>query len=662
MLESGRTSLFALSITLIFIQLLSSAIYTYFNSRRMYGNSWKTKLETILAFFNLLIGYHVKSALEKGHALYELTRLRLLEACLETAPQLLIQVFFWLTSEFYAINVWLLLSFILSISTLTSMVEYYDGFGIVGELDIFTVDYWVMKSMRVFELGFRIVLYAFIGNMLGGWTLFIYCLIICTVILGISVYNLLHIDEDGSQMEIMDMLFISMMAVFFLQPPGSVCPGLVFDLAIIGIKIVETLVFVPWIFAACKTCYSSWILGMLLGLHILCLALFFMKIDFNYQNYFGAKYCKLGELFRAQKYEIIENMIRKKMIKKLDAGQALCLNEFMVDVKGELQDQGMSKSEVDDFLSYDVWEYAKPWYSAIKDSNIVLQGHTAVVNCVAIFPDSSTIVSGSDDETLRLWKSDGTFITELRGHTKDVYCVAVFPDGSKIVSGSFDQTLRLWKSDGTFITELRGHTKNVYCVAVFPDGSKIVSGSSLTLRLWKSDGTFITELHTGIAKCVAVSPDGSTIVSGHTDKLRLWKVDGTLITELQGHTDWVTCVAISPDSSTIVSGSHDKTLRLWKSDGTFITELQGHTKSVRCVAVSPDGSTIVSGSQDETLRLWKSDGSFITELQGHNDWVTCVAISPDGTMIVSGSHDKPLRIWKSNEKNIQNARDMIVIP
>ncbi|MFM9102626.1 MAG: hypothetical protein ACKOPS_15400, partial [Cyanobium sp.] len=100
---------------------------------------------------------------------------------------------------------------------------------------------------------------------------------------------------------------------------------------------------------------------------------------------------------------------------------------------------------------------------------------------VAISPDGRRIVSGSADNTLRLWDSaTGKPIgPPLQGHTSLVLSVAFSPDGRRIVSGSGanDNTLRLWDAaTGKPIgPPLQGHTNSVRSVAFSPDGRRIVS-------------------------------------------------------------------------------------------------------------------------------------------------------------------------------------------
>jgi WD40 repeat protein len=96
-------------------------------------------------------------------------------------------------------------------------------------------------------------------------------------------------------------------------------------------------------------------------------------------------------------------------------------------------------------------------------------------------------VSGSADNSLRLWHADGSFLRQLAGPTATVTSVAFSPDSQWIVSGSSDQTLRLWNADtGQQIGQpFTGHTDKVNGVAFSPDGRQIVSGSADTsLRLW----------------------------------------------------------------------------------------------------------------------------------------------------------------------------------
>jgi len=67
----------------------------------------------------------------------------------------------------------------------------------------------------------------------------------------------------------------------------------------------------------------------------------------------------------------------------------------------------------------------------------------------AVTPDGKQIVSGSVDDTVRVWDlASGQLVRTLTGHTNIVEAVAVTPDGKQIVSGSADHTVRVWNLPG----------------------------------------------------------------------------------------------------------------------------------------------------------------------------------------------------------------------
>ncbi|KAG9036742.1 hypothetical protein FRB95_008073 [Tulasnella sp. JGI-2019a] len=299
---------------------------------------------------------------------------------------------------------------------------------------------------------------------------------------------------------------------------------------------------------------------------------------------------------------------------------------------------------------------AKQWSQKLWTTSKHSQG----IICVAVSPDGTTIVSGSEDTTLRLWdaRTGAAIGKALEGHTQWVNCVAISPDGMTLVSGSWDTTLRLWdaKTGAAIGNTMKGHSDQIICVVVSPNGKIIVSGSlDRTLRLWDVKTGMIrrvTESIAGGITCVTVSPDSTTIVTGSWDAaLYLWDAEtGAMIGQARvGHTSGVICIAASPNGAIIVSGSEDTTLRLWDAKtGEAIGEvMEGHTSLISCVAVTPDSTTIISGSHDNTLRLWdaRTGAAIGRVLEGHTNWVDCIAVSPDSTTIVSGSSDNILHLW-----------------
>ncbi|MBU7585520.1 MAG: AAA-like domain-containing protein [Nostoc sp. TH1S01] len=290
-------------------------------------------------------------------------------------------------------------------------------------------------------------------------------------------------------------------------------------------------------------------------------------------------------------------------------------------------------------------------------------GHTAAVLAVDVSPDSSLIASASLDQTIKLWRRDGTLVATLKGHTATVRAVDFSPDGQILASASEDGTIKLWQLDGKLLRTLKGHTASLWGVAFSPDGQFLASSSfDRTVKIWQRDGKLVRTFQgykQGFWR-VAFSPDGNIVAGASVDKtVKLWKRDATgwqnakPLQTLTGHTSWVVGVAFSPDGQMIASASEDKTVKLWQrdsSDGSYrqYKTLIGHSAGIWGVAWSPDSQTIASASLDKTVKLWSIDGTELRTLRGHSASVWGVAFSPDSSFIASAGAENVVRLWQSD--------------
>ncbi len=305
---------------------------------------------------------------------------------------------------------------------------------------------------------------------------------------------------------------------------------------------------------------------------------------------------------------------------------------------------------------------AKVWDADRGQEFLSLKGHTGYVQSVAFSPDGRRILTGSADKTAKVWDADkGQGIFSLRGHTEGVTSVAYSPDGRRILTGSLDKTAKVWDADkGQEFLSLKGHTGYVQSVAYSPDGRRILTGSTdNTAKVWDADNgqeLFSLKGHTRFVDSVAFSPDGRRILTGSADQTaKVWDADnGQELLSLKGHTYWVQSVAYSPDGRRILTGSRDNTAKVWNPDnGQELFSLKGHTSQVNSVAYSPDGRRILTGSSDRTAKLWDADkGQEPFSLKGHTSAVSSVAFSPDGRRILTGSGDNTAKVWDADKGKV----------
>lgn len=120
-----------------------------------------------------------------------------------------------------------------------------------------------------------------------------------------------------------------------------------------------------------------------------------------------------------------------------------------------------------------------------------LEGHTAAVLAVAFSPDGQQVLSGSDDQSARLWDAGpvpasgrgqhtptGKSLRTLAGHLGAVRSVAFSSDGKQVLTGGADSTVRLWdRATGQETRRFRKHTQAVLRAVFLPDGQATLSGS-----------------------------------------------------------------------------------------------------------------------------------------------------------------------------------------
>ena len=297
------------------------------------------------------------------------------------------------------------------------------------------------------------------------------------------------------------------------------------------------------------------------------------------------------------------------------------------------------------------------------------------VQRIQFSPDGLLLASAGGDKNngvVTLWDlATGKVVGTLTGHPPDVHALAFTHDGKTLVTGSADQSIRLWSiaargQIGTLQEPKtpvvsKGATAAILAVAYSPDGNSVATASEngqVSIYGLSPPGLLRSWLaHADAAAGLAYSPDGLTLVSGGYDKVvKFWNpLSGEQVRSLSGHTGWVVSLAFSQDGQTLASGSYDRTIALWNvADGVQRRVLAGHTATVRSLAFAHNDKFLASGGGDQTVRLWDvASGQEQAAFSGHEAGVRSVAISPDDRLLASGGEDQVIKVWNVDSRSLQ---------
>ena len=293
-----------------------------------------------------------------------------------------------------------------------------------------------------------------------------------------------------------------------------------------------------------------------------------------------------------------------------------------------------------------------------------MQSHRLPVTCVAFHPIFSSLASGSEDTTIKIWDWElGELERTVKGHTKAVLDVDFGGPrgGTLLASCSSDLTIKLWDPSDEYknIRTLPGHDHSVSAVRFIPSGA---AGAPMS---------------------------GNLLASASRDKtLKIWDVStGYCVKTFRGHVDWVRDVYPSFDGRWLLSAGNDQTARIWDAasgevKGTFL----GHEHVIECCTFAPppayghlaalaglkkpppassSGEYLATGSRDKSIKIWDMRGTLIKTLVGHDNWVRSLIFHPGGKYLLSASDDKSIRCWDLSQeckcvKTVDEAHDHFV--
>ncbi len=287
---------------------------------------------------------------------------------------------------------------------------------------------------------------------------------------------------------------------------------------------------------------------------------------------------------------------------------------------------------------------------------------------------SPTANKNSDTQAPATLANSEILQTTLKGHALAVSSAAITADNNTVISGSLDNTIKIWNlQTGQLKRTLTGHTGVVDYLSVTPDGKYIVSAESKNVRIWNLlTGALIRELgNSGEISFVETSQDGQTLViDGGTQIVKSKPASpysfepditkylisvynlktGTLKNQLV-HDNKLTKIEMSKSGNILVSGDKIGKLNIWNlRNGTLQKTLTGHASEIKSIAISPDEKTITSTEKNGQIKIWDLiSGKLKSTFTGHNIqfYRSVGVLIPDNNTLLSwnASTNRDVKMW-----------------
>ncbi len=286
-----------------------------------------------------------------------------------------------------------------------------------------------------------------------------------------------------------------------------------------------------------------------------------------------------------------------------------------------------------------------------------IKAHESEVIALDVSADGRWLVTGSTDDTARLWNLDaaGTLVPRtLGGHDGTVTAVAFTPDGTHIATAGEDGTIGLWDATSAApVKRIAVSSQPLRSAAFGADGrSLLTGGDDGVARLVDLDsGAVVREFRGGDfgITVVNVSDDGTRLVVAKVvGRLRLFDIaTGAELRTLGEELGIYDGPSFSPDGTRLAAGGLGGEIHLWDPrTGDEMATLTGHTGSIEASRFDAAGRRLVSASTDGTARVWDvAEGRSLAVLRGHQGTAFAATFGTGSRSVISAGSDGTSRVW-----------------
>lgn len=293
---------------------------------------------------------------------------------------------------------------------------------------------------------------------------------------------------------------------------------------------------------------------------------------------------------------------------------------------------------------------------------MVQMRHSDEVNSAVFTPDGRSVVSGSADNTVKIWDIQTGYQTDTLNIRLYVSSVAVTPDGSKILISTSRNLTVLDYMTRKVLFKIPDLSSAVHIDCSANSKYAVLSCTDDVSRIVDLEaGRVISQLYYEYVECSVFSPDMKYLVVCGVNRINgglgipdLYDIE-LIRAPKKIETNWIdNChtMTFSPDGNFMAAGTHQGAIMVYnmKSKKKEGRKLGNHSPNkdyyVSCISFTHNGKYLISGSQDHTIKIWDPvTGNLVRTLEDFTDDIETIDISPDSKKLISTSFDNVIRYW-----------------